>query len=113
VLLNLPLIIAGLLGGLVDYKLEKITRNKYLFQTCLWLIILIGLMLAQPIYRFLYTHHMTQTASMSLFDVIELTGIVYVLFMANRSRVKSDVLERRIQDLHQELSIRLSESKKG
>ena len=49
---------------------------------------------------------------MSLFDVIQFTGIIYILYMANRSRIKADVLERRVQDLHQELSIKLSNTKK-
>jgi len=109
VLLNLPLILAGLLGSLIDLKTHKISRGKYIFQTLLWLVILTGLSLAQPFYRYLYHHHLTRTDAMSLFDVVEITGIIYILFMANRSRIKTEVLERRLQDLHQELSIRLSD----
>jgi hypothetical protein len=109
ILLNLPLIIFGLLGSLIDYKTGKISKNKYWFLTALWTVILFGLIIAGPFYHYLYAHHKTRTASLSLFDVIQFTGIIYILFMANRSRIKADVLERRVQDLHQELSIRLSE----
>ena len=109
ILLNLPLIISGLLGSLIDYKTGKIGKNKYWFLTALWSLILFGIIIAGPFYHFLYTHNKTTTASLSLFDVIQFTGIIYILFMANRSRIKSDVLERRVQDLHQELSIRLSD----
>lgn len=109
VLLNLPLIVAGLLGALVDFKLGKISRKKYVGQTLLWLFILLGLAAAKPIYEFLFTNQLTETEPLSLFDVIQITGVVLVLFMANRSRIKVDTLERKVQDLHQELSIRLSE----
>ena len=107
-LLNLPLIIAGLLGSLIDYKTAKISRPKYVFLTLLWLVIFAGLASAELIYDYLHSHHLTRTPTMSLFDVIEFTGIIYILFMANRSRVKADLMERRLQDLHQELSIKLS-----
>lgn len=108
----MPLIISGLLGALVDFKMHKSSRLKFITQSAIWLIILAGLAASKYIYGYLYSHHMTTTASMSLFDVIELTGLVFVLFMANRARIKNDRLERRLQDLHQELSIRLSADKK-
>jgi hypothetical protein len=112
VLLNTPLIIAALLGALVDFKLGKLRRNKFIFQVTLWLLILSGLFFAKPIYLFLFSNDLTQTEPLSLFDVIQITGIITVLFMANRSRIKVETLERRVQDLHQELSIRLSKKEK-
>jgi hypothetical protein len=108
VILNAPLILAAVLGVLVDFKLGKITRRKFIFQISLWGILFIGLASAHFIYEFLFSNNLTQTEPLSLFDVIQITGIIYVLFMANRSRIKVETLERRVQDLHQELSIRLS-----
>jgi len=77
-------------------------------QIVAWLIIIAGLALAQPIYEWLFSHNLTETDSLSLFDVIQITAIVIVFYVANRTRAKVEVLERRVQDLHQELSIRLS-----
>lgn len=111
VLLNLPLIIAGMMGSLIDFKTGKITRTKFILLELLWLAILAGLVLAGPINNYLYEHHKINKNTLSLFDVIETTGIIYILFMANRARIKVDTLERRVQDLHQELSIRLSAKK--
>ena len=108
VLLNTPLIIAGLLGALVDFKLGKLRRRKFIFQVVLWLLIFAGLIFAKPIYEFLFSNNLTQSEPLSLFDVIQITGIITVLFIANRSRIKVEILERRVQDLHQELSIILS-----
>jgi hypothetical protein len=108
-LINLPLIIAALTSALVDFKLGKLSKKKYLFQTAIWAIILGGLASAEWIYQYLFSQNLTRTEPLSLFDVIQITGIITVLFMANRSRIKVESLERRVQDLHQELSIRLSE----
>jgi hypothetical protein len=109
VMLNTPLVLAALLGALVDFKLGKLTRRKFAIQIGVWLVILAGLASAHLIYEFLFSNNLTQTEPLSLFDVIQITGIITVLFMANRSRIKVENLERRVQDLHQELSIRLSE----
>ena len=104
--------LAALLSALVGYKMGKYSFIKYLWQTAIWVTIFIGLASIKTIYAFLFSNHLTQTEPLSLFDVMQMTGIIVVLFMANRSRIKVETLERRIQDLHQELSIRLSSQDK-
>ncbi len=107
-ILNTPFIIGGLFNALVNYKLSKISKQRFIFQAFLWIFIFIGLAATQPIYEFLFSNNLTQTEPLSLFDVIQITGIVILFFLINRSRTKVDLLERRVQDLHQELSIRIS-----
>ena len=107
--LNTPFIIAGLLNALVSYKMSKISRRRFMFHALLWLSVLAGLIGAHALYQFLFSNHLTDTEPLSLFDVIQITGIILLFFIVNRSRVKLEHLERRVQDLHQELSIRLAE----
>lgn len=111
VLLTLPLVLAAILGAIVEYKTGKLSRRSLVKQLIIWSVIFTGLACAEPIYNFLFSNGLTQTEPLSLFDIIQITGIIYVLFMANRTRIKLDNLERRVQDLHQELSIRLSDKK--
>ena len=112
VILNLPLIIAGVLNSVVSFKLGRVNQRRFIVRLVFWLSIFAGLVFAQPIYSFLFSKHLTQTEPLSLFDVIQITGIVFTLFIANQAYTKVDLLERRVQDLHQELSIRLSKNKK-
>lgn len=107
-LLNIPFIVAGLINALIDYKLSKSTRRKFLLQTAIWLLVLAALSSAQFIYKFLFANNLTATEPLSLFDVIQITAIIIVFFIANRSRSRLSQLERRVQDLHQELSIQLA-----
>lgn len=110
VILNTPLVLAALMSALVDYKMGRFSRKVFLRHVIFWLVIFVGLACTQIIYQFLFSNGLTATEPLSLFDVIEITGIIVVLYMASRSRTKIETLERRIQDLHQELSIRLSEN---
>ena len=105
----MPLVVVALTSALVDFKLGKLSKKKFIVQVLGWTFIFAGLASAQHIYDYLFTSKLTQSEPLSLFDVIQITGIITVLFMANRSRIKVESLERRVQDLHQELSIRLSE----
>lgn len=111
ILLNTPLILAGVLSAVVAYKLKRINIRRFIFRVSLWLIILLGLLFTEPIYNFLFSRNLTQTEPLSLFDVIQITGIIFTLFLANRAHIKADLLERRLNDLHQELSIKLSNNR--
>jgi hypothetical protein len=108
VLLNTPFIIAGMINSLVHYKMNQLSRSRFFFQTLLWCLVFAGLLLAKPIYEFLFSNNLTQTEPLSLFDVIQITGIIFLFFITSRSRSKIEILETKLQDLHQELSIKLS-----
>ena len=110
-LLNLPFVSMAILSAITQYKLRRSTKRRMIVQILLWLIVITGLALAQPIYEWLFSHNLTDTEPLSLFDVIQITAIVIVFYIANRTRAKVEVLERRVQDLHQELSIQISTKK--
>ena len=108
IILNTPLILVGILNLVVGYKLKHMSRRRFLLGLAFWLILLAGLVSVKPIYSFLFSNNLTQTEPLSLFDVIQITGITFTLLIANRAYGKVNLLERRVNDLHQELSIRLS-----
>ncbi|HEY8992974.1 MAG TPA: hypothetical protein VIM37_03965 [Candidatus Microsaccharimonas sp.] len=51
------------------------------------------------------------SSELSLFDIFQTTGIVVVIYVLNRQRQKIEQNEITIRDLHQEISIKLSEQK--
>jgi hypothetical protein len=101
----------SILSAITKYKLGQLTKNRLIIQLVLWILIFIGLASAESVYNWLFQNNLTQTEPLSLFDVIQITAIVMVFYIANRSRAKIEFLEKRVQDLHQELSIRLSVKK--
>lgn len=108
-LLNLPFILLAILGAITQYKLSRSTKKRFIAQIVIWLLVLVGLVSAESTYNWLFQNNLTQTEPLSLFDVIQITAIVIVFYMANRTRTKLENLEKRVQDLHQEISIRLSD----
>jgi len=112
-LLNLPFIVAAILSAITLYKLNRSSLRRVSIQVAFWLLLLVCLALAEPLYMWLFNNQLTNTEPLSLFDVVQITGIVVVFYIANRTREKAQVLERRVNDLHQELSIQLSEKNNG
>ena len=110
VLLNTPLIVLGAMNAIVAYKLDRTSKRRFIFRLALWLGIFVGLVFAEPIYNYLFSSGLTQTEPLSLFDVIQITAIILVLFLANLANSRAAILEKQLRDLHQELSIRLSKS---
>lgn len=104
-LLNIPFVIAGILSVIVSYKMNRSTKKRLISQLILWSIVLAGLVGAQPLYEWLFSHNLTVSEPLSVFDVIQITAIVVVFYIANRSAAKVVALEKHMQDLHQELSI--------
>lgn len=108
IILNTPLIIIGILNTTVSYKMKNIGKRRFIFRLVLWIGIFVGLLFAEPIYNYLFTNNLTQTEPLSLFDVIQITAIISILFIANQANLRASILEKQVRDLHQELSIRLS-----
>lgn len=109
ILLNAPLISAALLNALVSYKLNRSSKKRFILRSLFWTSILVALIFTEKIYTYLFSNNLTSTEPLSLFDVIQITGIVLVLYIANKAYAKAETLEKRLQDLHQEVSIVLSE----
>lgn len=107
-ILTSPFIIAGILSAVTQYKLRHITKRRFITQTIIWVVIFIGLALAKPTYEILSAQGLTDTDSLSLFDVVQITAIVMLFHIANRMRLKVESIEHRLERLHQELSIELS-----
>ncbi len=112
IILNTPLVIAGMLNAIVGYKLNHMGRRRFIFGMVFWLLIFASLIFVEPIYNFMFSKNLTQTEPLSLFDVIQITGIIFTFFIANKAYGKIDLLEHRVRELHQELSIKMSEDSK-
>lgn len=108
VLLNLPVIALALLNILTKYKLGRITKQRFTKQLVLWLIILVVLVGSFPIYNLIVGRPPLDSISLSAFDIVQTTAIVFLIYIVNDQRQKHEQTERRLRDLHQELSIKLS-----
>lgn len=107
-LINLPFVVLAITGIITRYKMKRITKRRASIQLLMWLTLLLGLSLAEPVYHWLFAHNLTVTDSLSLFDIVQITAIVFLIYTINGLSARLEQTEKRLNDLHQELSIRLS-----
>jgi len=109
VLLNMPVILLALLNIVTQFKLGKMSKQRLRHQLALWLVLFVVLVSSFPVYNLLVGHSLFDSHELSLFDIIQTTAIIFMIYILNRQRQKNEQTEKLARDLHQELSIRMSE----
>lgn len=108
VALNLPIIFLAYIKIIVQYKLHKISLERFRVQMLLWLIVCVGLIASFPVYNYLSGAPLLDSASLSGLDILQTTIIVYLIYVINDHRRKIELSEKTMRNLHQELSIKFA-----
>jgi len=107
-LLNLPVILLALMSIVMQYKMKRMPRERFRSQMILWSVALVVMVCSFPVYNLLIGKPLLDSAELSLFDIVEITVIVMLVYTLNNQRQKMERTEKTLRDLHQELSIKLS-----
>ena len=109
VLLNLPVIFLAFINIITQYKLKKVSKSRFRHQILAWLTILAVLICSFPLYNYATDKPLLDASSLSSFDIVQTTAIIFLFYVINNQRQHIERTERLTRDLHQEISIRLSE----
>lgn len=112
VALNLPIVLLALLNIITKYKMRHASKSRFVKQLILWLLILVILVGSFPVYNVLVGRPVLDSIDLSAFDIVQTTALVFLFYVINDQRQKAEQTERRLRDLHQQLSIILSDAKK-
>lgn len=113
IVLNIPIILVAILNITTKYKLGKMSRRRFTTQLIIWLTILVVVTAAFPIYNYLNNLPIFEAGDLSLLDIVQTTAIILLIYVINTLRQKNEITERRLRDLHQEMSIKLSTGNNG
>ena len=111
VLLNVPIILAALINIITQFKLRRVSATRFKHQLIIWLIIMVVLVGSFPLYNISINHPPLDSSELSVFDILQPTAIILLFYIINNQRQRIDQNERRLIDLNQELSKRLSNEK--
>ena len=108
VIINLPIILLALLNIITKYKMGRVPKRRFINQMVLWVGILIVLVGSFPVYNLVMGRPILDSSELSVFDIVQTTLIVFLFYAVNDQIRKNELTDRRLRDLQQELSIRLS-----
>lgn len=109
--LNTPIIFLALLNVVTQYKMRRMTKQRFYRQLAVWVVILIILIGSFPVYNLLTNRPVLDSIDLSSFDIVQTTAIILLFYIANNQWRKVDQTERRLRELHQEISIQLAKLK--
>lgn len=89
--------------------MRRMSKKRFHQQLLLWIIITIVLVGSFPAYNLITGRPVFDSIDLSVFDILQTTAIIFLFYTVNNQRRKLEQTERRLRDLHQELSIKLSE----
>ena len=113
ILLNLPIILIALMNIVTQYKLKKVSTGRFRHQIIIWLVMLVVLIGSFPVYNLLSGKPIFDSSELSLFDIVEITMIIVLFYAINNLRQTTEQQQQRLRELHQELSIRMSDDDKN
>jgi hypothetical protein len=108
VILNLPVILIAFINILAQYKMHKISRQRFWRQVFMWFVIFVVLIGSFPLYNHLNNKPIFDSSELSLFDIAQTTAVIFLIYAINYQRQQIERTEKTVRDLHQELSMRLS-----
>ena len=108
IILNIPIVLLALLNIVTKYKMNKMSKGRFISLLFFWAALSVIIVASFPIYNLFTGRPALQSDQLTSFDIIQTTAIVLLLYAVVSMRQKLDGLETRIKDLHQELSIKLS-----
>ena len=105
--LTAPIIILAFINLLVQFKMRKISKQRFYKQLGVWFVISAVLVCSYPVYNLLNNRPLLDASSLNAFDIVQTTAIIYLFYVVNDHRRKIERAEKAFRDLHQELSIKL------
>jgi len=108
VALNLPVIFIALVNLITQYKMHRVSRQRFVRQVLVWLLILIILVGSFPLYNHLDGRPIFYSGELTIFDIVQTTTLIFLFYVINHQRQQIERTEATLRELHQELSIKLS-----
>jgi len=105
VIINIPILLIGIIGAITNYKTSRISRQRCITQVTFWLLIGVLFVFIEPIYNSLIRHHLTESAPMSIFDMVLLTSIVFCLLLVKQANERIMTINRKLARLHENQAI--------
>lgn len=111
ILLTLPILILFLIRIYDNYKRKKISVRGLIILGGFWLLLTLGILFNQQIFNYFDTTKLTQSTPLSLYDVLQITAIILLIYLAFRQTFKIEELQNKLSKLNQEIALRNSKKK--
>lgn len=109
ILINLPIVLIGVTGAIASYKTSLTSKKRCVVEIIFWLLVGIGLIIIEPVYDALIASNLTDSGTMSIFDIALLTLLLLSLLLIVRGNEKMSAMNKKLSRLHEHIAIKDAE----
>ncbi len=107
-----PILALFLLRIYDNYKRNKISKRGVIILILFWSLLTIGILFNQQIFHYLDSSNLIESTPLSLYDTVQITAIIFLIYIAFRQTFKIDDLKNKITMLNQEIALTAINEKK-
>lgn len=105
-LINLPIVIIGITGAIVNFKTRRTSKRRYRVEVFAWVVVGACLVMVEPIYSLLLANNLTASDSMSIFDIVLLTLVLLCGLFIIKANEKISLLNSKLSRIHEHIAIK-------
>jgi hypothetical protein len=105
ILINSPLIVFAVLMAVTSYKTGRSTRRRCTVLVVFWLLVGTGMLFVEPAYNFLVRANLTESPPLSVFDIILLAALIFLMLIMVQLYDKLNNLSRKVSRMHESIAI--------
>lgn len=108
IILCLPILLLFIVRIYDNYKRSKVSTRGMIILLIFWSILTLGILFNQQIFNYLDQSKLIQSTPLSLYDVLQITAIIFLIYVVFRQAFRIEDLQNKLSKLNQEIAIKNS-----
>ncbi len=106
IILCLPILLLFIIRIYDNYKRSKISTRGLVILLIFWAILTLGILFNQQIFNYLDQSKLIQSTPLSLYDVLQITAIIFLIYLVFRQTFRIEDLQNKLSKLNQEIALK-------
>lgn len=88
-----------------NYKRKKLSRRGAIIISIFWAFLFLGVVFNQQLFKYLENSRLTESTPLSLYDTVQITAIIFLIYLVFRQGFKIADLKTKITKLNQTIAL--------
>lgn len=105
IILSSPILMLFILRIYDNYKRKRISLRASILLGLFWMILLIGVLFNKYIFEIILRSKLSDSTPLSLYDMIQIVAIIFLIYVAFRQSFKIEDLREKITKINEEIAL--------
>jgi len=105
IILSSPILMLFILRIYDNYKRKRISLRASILLGLFWMILLTGVLFNKLIFELILRSKLSDSTPLSLYDMIQIVAIIFLIYVAFRQSFKIEDLREKITKINEEIAL--------